>query len=118
MLGPLVVAFAALLVAPAWTTGGSPELRLVRDVPLTVQGSGFDAQERVLLTLRSGRARAVRETARADARGRFRAAFDALVAVDPCRGTLSVTAAGSEGSRATWKRVCRPPSTRPPRVAG
>ena len=117
MAGLLVVALAALLLGPAGGARSAPELRVVRNVPLTVQGSGFDARESVVLTLRSGRARPVRETALADARGRFRAAFDAFVAIDPCRGTLSVTATGSQGSHATWKRVCRPPSTRPPSVS-
>jgi hypothetical protein len=115
-----VAVLAAALALPAWGSGAglTPELRIVDRTPLTVAGTSFAARERVTLTLRTGRARAITRAARADARGAFRAGFDLLVAVEPCRGALVVTAAGSRGSRATVRHGCRPPSVRPPRVAG
>jgi hypothetical protein len=115
------LAAVALLVVSGWTAGGGesrPALRVVATAPVTVAGTGFAAGERVRLTLRAGRARPSTRTVDAGRDGRFRARFNALLAVEPCSGTLVVTAAGSRGSRASWKRVCRPPSTRPPRVAG
>lgn len=113
-----ILALGTVLVTAAWGNGSRPELRVVRDTPLTVAGSGFAAGERVRLTLRTGRARAFVRNAQAGSEGRFRTAFPLLVALDPCRGTIVVTATGSRGGTATWKRACRPPSTRPPRVSG
>jgi hypothetical protein len=117
-----IVALGAALVVSAWGPGRAegtrPTLRVVDRVPLTVVGTGFAAKEDVRLTLRAGVARPASRSARADGDGRFRAAFRALLAVEPCRGALVITAAGSQGSRASWKRACRPPSTSPPRAAG
>jgi hypothetical protein len=113
------LAMVALVVAlvPAATAGRPPDadLRIVDWTPLTVRGTGFAPGERVLITLRTGRPRAVSRAARAGRAGTFRAAFGLFVAVEPCRGTLVVTATGSRGSRASVKRPCRPPSTAPPR---
>ena len=115
-----IALLAAALALPAWgrDAGRAPALRIVDRTPLTVSGTGFGAREEVRLTLRTGRARAFARSTRADAAGAFRAAFGVLVAVEPCRGALVVTATGSRGSRATVRRSCRPPSVRPPRVAG
>jgi hypothetical protein len=110
-----------VLVGAAWSygpDGGSrPELRLVRTVPLTVAGSGFAAREHVRLTLRAGKRRPATRSVQATRTGTFRAAFDLLIAVDPCEGSLVITATGSRGSSAWLKRTCRPPSRRP-RVSG
>jgi hypothetical protein len=116
----LLAVLAAVLALPAWGRDGAraPALRIVDRTPLTVAGTGFAPREEVRLTLRTGRARGFARAARADAAGAFRVAFDVLVAVEPCRGALVVTATGARGSRATVRRGCRPPTVRPPRVAG
>jgi hypothetical protein len=113
----LVIAALVVALVPGATAGRRPDaaLRIVDWTPLTVRGTGFAAGEQVRLTLRTGRPRTVSRTTRAGRSGTFRAAFGLLVALDPCRGTLVVTATGSRGSRATVKRPCRPPSTAPPR---
>jgi hypothetical protein len=91
-------------------SAADPRLELVKRTPLTLRGTGFASEERVVLTLRAGARRAVTLRVRAGSAGGFRASFGLLVATDPCEGTLVVTATGSDGSRATWKRACRPPS--------
>ena len=114
----LTIALAAVALVPAATAGRQPDatLRVVDWTPLTVRGTGFASGERVVVTLRTGRPRAVSLTTRAGSSGRFRAAFGLLVAIEPCRGTIVVTATGSRGSRASVKRACRPPSAAPPRM--
>jgi hypothetical protein len=117
-----IVGMGAVLVGAAWTygpDGGSrPDLRVVKTAPLTVVGSGFEARERVRLTFQAGRRKPATRSVQATPNGSFRTAFDLLLAVDPCEGSLVLTATGSRGSSASWKRACRPPSTRPPRVSG
>ena len=111
-----------MLVGVAWSNGPErsprPDLRVLRTAPLTVAGTGFVARERVRLTLRVGHRKPVSLRVRATRNGGFRAAFDLLLAVEPCEGSLVLTATGSRGSTASWKRTCRPPSRRPPRVSG
>jgi hypothetical protein len=115
-----IVAASLALVGAAWSYGPDgdtrPEVRLVRSAPVTVAGTGFVGDERVRLVLRAGRWRPAVRTVQATPDGSFRVVFDLLLAVEPCRGALVLTATGSRGSTASWKRVCRPPSTRPPRV--
>jgi hypothetical protein len=101
--------------APAATaaSGAVPKLRLVDLTPLTLRGSGFRAQERVRLTLAFRRVRTAR-TIRSGRAGGFTVRFRTLLALDPCRGTVVVTAVGAaSGLRATWKRRCRPPDAWP-----
>jgi hypothetical protein len=93
---------AALAVSPA------PSLRLVDVAPLTLQGSGFRGGEAVRVRL-SVRALAETRTLRSDAGGRFTFRHGGFLAVDPCRGTIIVSAVGAASGRsATWKRACRP----------
>ncbi len=75
-------------------------------------GQQFDELTPVTVTLTNGAKRFTRtvQTSRA---GAFVVRFT-LVAVDPCRGTLSVVAVDSNGNRARWTRVCRPPSITDP----
>lgn len=110
----MLAAIIVLCWAAPSAAGASedPRLELVRPVPLTLSGSGFKGEERVVLTLRVGARRAVTLRVRASGAGRFRASFGLFVATDPCEGSLVVTATGSRGSRQTWRRVCRPPSRR------
>jgi hypothetical protein len=113
----LAIAAAVVALVPAATAGRQADaaLRVVDWTPLTVRGTGFAPGEHVRLTLRTGRPRAVSRTARAGSAGTFRAAFGLFVALEPCRGSIVVTATGSRGSRASVKRACLPPSTAPPR---
>lgn len=83
-------------------------------MPLELRGAHFSPGERVTVTLQLRQLRRARAVS-ASAAGSFTVRFDPLIAVDPCRGVLVVTAAGSTGTRATYKRICRPPSEAPSR---
>jgi hypothetical protein len=105
----LLLALAVLSVA-AFEAAAGPErrasLRLVDDAPVTFRGSAFAPREEVRVTLtRQGR-RFVRD-ARASARGTFEVRYG-LLAVDVCRGAIRVVASGDRGSRASYRRACRP----------
>jgi hypothetical protein len=107
---------AALAPAPSGATA-APTLRPVSLAPLSLRGIGFQPRERVRVTLIT-RARVWRSTLRAGVAGGFTYRPAPLVAVDPCRGTIVVSALGlSSGQRAIWKRVCRPPDVWPSLVA-
>ena len=114
----LVVSVFALCFAPAVVPAGAaetaaPSLRLVTLSPLTLRGAGFEARERVRVTL-TVRVNRVGRTLRADSLGRFTYRPRTLIVIDPCRGTIVVRAVGaSSGRQATWKRTCRPPDTWP-----
>lgn len=108
-----VAALALLGVGPA--TGSparAPSLSLVTLAPLELRGAHFVPRERIEVTLSVGRVRREREV-RASGSGSFRVRFDPFLAVDVCRGALVVTARGSEGSRAVYRRACRPPDPVP-----
>ncbi|MGH3103535.1 MAG: hypothetical protein ACRDN6_05500 [Gaiellaceae bacterium] len=112
------LALAALIAATLALGAGAnaqpaASLRPVSLAPLTVRGTGFVPSERVRVTLAVGRRSTHVRSVKAGSDGRFTVAFDLLLAVDPCRGTLVVTATGSRGSRAAYTKVCRPPSLRP-----
>ena len=86
----------------------APSLRLVSGAPLILRGTGFQARERVRVTLTT-RAQARRTTLTAGAAGGFTYRAGLLVVVDPCRGTIVVNALGlTSGLRAAWKRVLPP----------
>jgi hypothetical protein len=109
---PLVALAGGMGVASA-----SPErqsqtaLRLVDVAPVTFRGTGFESGESVRVTLSRQRNSLVRNV-QAGAMGAFTAKFG-WVAVDVCRGAVVVTATGAQGSRATYKRLCRPPDPVP-----
>ena len=75
-------------------------------------GARFHGATQVTVTLANGARRHVRSV-RASQAGGFTVRFT-FVAVDPCRGILSVTAVDGLGARARWTRECRPPSTTDP----
>ena len=86
----------------------APALKLVRTAPLELRGTGFRARDRIDIVLSIGELRRVRRvTASAD--GSFRIRFDPFLALDVCRGNLAVTATGSGGEKAVYRRRCRPP---------
>jgi hypothetical protein len=113
----LLVAVVVLLLGALFAAGQGvsavPSLRLVEFAPLTLRGSGFSTGERVRVSIAVRRLHEER-TLRTDAAGRFTFRYSTLVALDPCRGTIVVTAVGtSSGRTATWKRQCRPPELVP-----
>lgn len=91
----------------------APALRIVKLAPTTVRGSGFQAGERVRVTLSTARAQSVR-AGRASPVGNFTVAFPLRIAIEPCHGTLVIVAQGSLGSRAIVRRPCRPGDPLPP----
>lgn len=109
--------FACLLlvaaICSAATAAEGPALRLVRIAPLTVAGNGFARNETIRLVVAVRGQRDV-HSLRANASGSFTRRIATLVALDPCRGTISVTAVGAASRRtATSLRGCRPPHTLP-----
>jgi hypothetical protein len=100
---------AVAVVAPASATSATPSITLADRAPVVVHGTGFAARERVLVTLRSGFARAEKH-ARATYRGSFVVRFDAIM-LTPCEGA-AVVAAGARGHVARLKlrlRECPEP---------
>jgi hypothetical protein len=103
---------AALVVAAGFAlpaTGGSagPHVRIAGIAPLTVIGTGYEPGSRVEVTARTGRARRT-VSVRAGSAGGFRVRFSVLFAVEPCHGTLVITAKSAGGDTASVKRPCRP----------
>lgn len=88
-------ALAAVVAAPGGVARTHPTVNVTRVIPITVQGSGFRAGERVKVVVRSPAV--YRKTVTATRRGRFTAAFR--------RGSkcasIRVLATGNKGSRAT-----------------
>jgi hypothetical protein len=80
--------------------------------PVAVAGRGFHDQERVKVTVSDSGTRWAK-TVVATPAGAFTARFRISVSPRCNGGMLVVTAAGSEGSRATWKMApveeCPPP---------
>ncbi len=99
----LAVAVLGLCAVPAVasTSLGGAHLTLVKTRPVTVDGTGFNAGERIELVLRGPRGRS-RENTHARADGTFNARFDTN-AESRCAG-FSITASGSAGSRARFLR--------------
>jgi hypothetical protein len=109
VLAPVSVAAATAQGAPR--TGSdepAPVIRAVRPGFPVFVGAHFHPGSRVTVTLATGVRRHTRRVTASPAGG-FTVRFD-LVAVDPCRGTLDVTAVDPLGARARWTRECRPPS--------
>jgi hypothetical protein len=116
-LSVLLATFLALAAAATAAEGPTPRLA-VSVAPLTVRGSEFAPRERVRVDVAVGRRLALHRHVRATREGRFTLRFELLLAVDPCEGAVVVTASGDRGSRATYRKQCRPPSTRPPSRSG
>jgi hypothetical protein len=117
----LVTRFSLLLalivtssLVPGAAVANAPTLRIRAIAPLTVAGSRFVVRERVTLTLRVAGRRVARRAVTAGSRGAFRAGFSTLVAVDPCRGSIVISAVGAAGSRASARRPCLPPDPQVP----
>jgi hypothetical protein len=109
VLAPISVAAATAQGAPR--TGSddlTPVIRAARPGMPVFVGARFHQGTRVTVTLTNGKRRHTR-TVRASRAGTFTVRFT-FVAVDPCRGTLDVTAVDPLGARARWTRECRPPS--------
>jgi hypothetical protein len=106
LLGALVLIAAGGAVAvvlaqndplPSPAGKGSPPLLMASaQNPLTVAGTGFRSKERVRVVVKGAGTFATKR-ARADARGAFRVVFRRMNACD----SLTMTAAGSQGSRAS-----------------
>ena len=100
-LGTWVAVVAAF---PAESTR-RPSLALADEAPLVVAGRGFKAGERVRVVASPARGR-YRKTVSVNSRGRFTVRF---ASADASCGPLFVAAVGTEGSRASWRRVGIPP---------
>ena len=91
----LTAVLAAVVAAPGGVARTHPTINVTRVIPITVQGSGFKAGERVKVVVRSPAV--YRKTVTATRRGRFIAAFRHG---SKC-ASIHVLATGNRGSRAT-----------------
>ena len=115
----LLTVIVASSIGAGTAAATAPTLRIQAVAPLTVAGHGFVPGERVTLTVRVAGRRVATRAVTAGNRGTFRATFvSTLVAVDPCRGSIDVAAAGTAGSRALLRRPCRPPHPQGSRAGG
>jgi hypothetical protein len=108
LLACLIAAAASAAAVQAAAT--RPTLRLVEKAPLTLRGSGFQAGERVRVTVAVDGPRRTRST-RASRTGAFTVELPAIVVYDPCLSSLVATAVGARGDSATLKypqRACPP----------
>jgi hypothetical protein len=96
-----VVGMCAVSAAPLSHGATRAQLTLVRTRPVTVDGAGFHAAERVRLDLRSPRGTG-HVTVRADDGGAFTARFSADVEVRCV--SFSIAAHGAAGSAARFLR--------------
>jgi hypothetical protein len=101
---PVALLCAAALLA-AGSSGSSPRLAVKDARPVTVDGSGFRAHEKLSVRVRAPGVDRTRHP-RAAANGAFRTTFTHAV-VDRC-STFTVTAIGADGSRATVRRRAQP----------
>ena len=105
-----VLALAAVLVPAAFAGGARPHLKVTSLAPARVAGSGFQARERVVVTV-SGTATHLKRAVLTSAAGTFVARFTAGVSAPGCH-QVAVVALGARGDRAAWKspqRPCGPP---------
>src|SRR5262249_22138252 len=105
----LLVVIAAATIGSGTAAPTAPTLRIRAVAPFTVAGTNFAPGERVTLMVRVAGRRVATQALTAGSGGAFRTRFSTLVAVDPCRGSIAVSAAGASGSRAAVRRPCRPP---------
>ena len=95
----LTLTLFAVIVSTAVAATSRARLAVITTSPVSVQGTGFRAGERVTVTLRA------RDTSRkavtANAQGRFSVRF-AGVSIQPCEGYF-IRAKGMRGSLAVFK---------------
>jgi hypothetical protein len=91
---------AAALLAVA-DSAAAPTLRLLKTHPVSVRATGFHSGESVRITVRAGQ-HVTRSSAEANSRGTFTASVRGTAA--PACVSLVVTATGSGGSRAVYRR--------------
>jgi hypothetical protein len=89
--GAALLVFATGAAPAATSTAASPALRVTSEQPLSARGTGFDARERIRVTVRAGQRTWARET-RAGARGGFTVVF--RVKIDFCSTPVRIVAVG------------------------
>jgi hypothetical protein len=106
-----VLVLLLAVAAPAAATPRVPRIWLSDRSPVSVTGRGFQSQERVKVTVSESGSRWAK-TVVATPAGGLVAHFRISVS-GRCGSMLAITAAGSQGSRATWKLMpaeeCPPP---------
>jgi hypothetical protein len=105
ILTSVVVSFALVvgLACADARTDARARVRMLDPAPLTLRGLGFADEERVRLTVSLGE-RSVLRKLRASETGSFTTRFDTM-RYGRCGPPLEVEAAGSGGSRVSWKLV-------------
>ena len=113
MVRTTVCAGLAIALFAAADSSAAPALKLLKTNPVEVRASGFRSGEAVQLRVRAGHA-TTRSSARADGHGVFVATVRGAVA--PRCDSLVITATGSDGSRAVFRRfpLCATHGAGPP----
>jgi hypothetical protein len=110
--GIAAVAVGLLLLAvPLAAAATQPVLRITRDAPLTLRGSGFRPQEAVKLTVTNGD-HEWRKAARAGLSGTFVARWSAAIRLNYCAIPVAVTARGASSGTVSARipvRECAAP---------
>jgi hypothetical protein len=96
-----ICAGVAVALLAATDSAAAPVLKLLKANPVEVRATGFHAREPVRLMVRAGQT-VTRSRTRADGGGRFVATVRGAVA--PRCAALVITATGSDGSRAVFRR--------------
>jgi hypothetical protein len=108
-----VCAGIAVALLAVTDSAAAASLRLLKTDPVSVRATGFHSGESVSILVKAGQ-RAMRRSAHADSRGRFTTTVRGISA--PACVSLIVTARGSDGSFAVYRRfpLCtthgRPPA--------
>jgi hypothetical protein len=101
-----LLVFATCVGAAPASTANSPALRVISEHPLSVRGTGFDARERVRVTVRADQRTWARDT-RAGVRGGFTVVFRARI--DFCSAQVRIVAVGRSSGTVRARipiRVC------------
>ena len=105
----------ALLAAEAAGSASTPRLSLVQRSPVVLKGTGFDAREQVVVTVRAP-SLVVRRTVRAGANGRFRAVVRGLSLTGRlrCASGVTIVVKPSRGQLLLWHPPKLPDCASPP----
>jgi hypothetical protein len=98
----VIAAIAAVALVPAALAAGPPRVHLAGFTPALVTGTGFHAQERVVVTVHHGTL-ALSKVVRTSTHGTFVARFTRDLVSTPCGGSVAITATGARGDHAGWK---------------
>jgi membrane peptidoglycan carboxypeptidase len=101
----MMAALLAAAIVPAAWGAARPQVRLMAASPATVAGTGFQAGERVVVSVSTDSTHLSKALVVTE-HGAFVAHFTKAVAASGC-GRVAILAVGSAGDRAAWKSAPR-----------